>query len=628
MAARLPDLDRDDRNPATIHVSGGSTRDPSVRARFLDELRPATLESAHDSDWISFISATAHLGRARIKSADGDLLGVYGSMKDYLSLQRLAVKDSGSVRLSDWRETDPTGSWAHFESQTMKWTLQLDPVGAMPIFYSHGDDFFLFSSSLPVLQRLHAMTPDYTGCIQYLRRGYTLHRRTFFEEATQLLPSEELTAQPTSMGLRVSRRDVDDLGLQRPPTSSRGLRSSVFWDALIASSDDQLHSAGFPGIMASGGWDSRILIAALTSIDQLDKMLLYSHGNSESRELELVRAIGEIYGLPVHIEPVDPSVLDVDGLFQYFQRSGDLKFPHWSKAGEILSQAGCTCSVSGVLGEVLGGHYGPAFYYQGWRKGRRVYQSLLGLDGLTSSEQDWSVLIHHFAPGAEIRKPWYLDKDWLQTRADVGDQIRADVYEARDRWRGLVNGPDWRVLELFTLTHRGVRFQVEQARAQAPWLPIANPFWERSFLELALSLDIKDRIYNVISRRLLLDNAREAARLPLAATLLPAGAPTFAREASRGARIALSGYHNWLRKRAPGGRTIQRDYSWVDFSFMSQPSAWKPLVAELQSEIWDHSQIEKTLFGLQERASDPFLHPYFFTLLKMLTVEWYLRGRE
>ena len=125
-------------------------------------------------------------------------------------------------------------------------------------------------------------------------------------------------------------------------------------------------------------------------------------------------------------------------------------------------------------------------------------------------------------------------------------------------------------------------------------------------------------------RTLLLESGQRAARLPLAATLLPASSPTMLREASRGVRIIRSRvreglHHAWGNRWSP-----PPPESWVDFGFVSRRELWDPLLSELRADFWDHDSIERKLRWL-ETQSDPHLHPYFFQGLTILTLEWLAR---
>ena len=104
--------------------------------------------------------------------------------------------------------------------------------------------------------------------------------------------------------------------------------------------------------MLSGGWDSRVILAALAGVS--DGLVTITHGAAGHRELDLARQLAAVAGAR-HVElALGPDAMGrPDDLNAIFETTESLLFPWWRFAGRTFREVGCTVAFSGLLGRVL-----------------------------------------------------------------------------------------------------------------------------------------------------------------------------------------------------------------------------------------------------------------------------------
>src|SRR5690606_31186720 len=140
--------------------------------------------------------------------------------------------------------------------------------------------------------------------------------------------------------------------------------ASVAWSRLASAVQASCADERRGAVMMSGGWDSRTLLAAVR-VSCLANTIGYTHGDLDSRELDLAERVTARAGVAWHGEPIDARVFEPAALHSQFQRTESVMFPHWAHSGRVLAQSGNSFVASGVYGEVLGGHYGRAMLLGG-----------------------------------------------------------------------------------------------------------------------------------------------------------------------------------------------------------------------------------------------------------------------
>jgi hypothetical protein len=542
-------------------------------------------------------------------------VAIHGSRSDEA---RLSAEILG--RLCAGEDPESAGlscaSVAVFNSSTELWELHADLPGVFPLYYASDNGCFWFSTRLRPLASALNSSPDPVGIVEFVRLGYTIGSRTRFEGIRRLLPGQRLRVRKDGSSLVVSeheRRSADD-----EYESKVGV-----WNELREATARQLSGTTSVGLMTSGGWDSRLLLTLIGQRVPEAKLVCYSYGDPASRELRIADRLAELAGAEKTVGGLGPELLDVDRLKEYSNSSDTLLFPHWRSAGARLREEGCDIGVAGVLGEILGGHYGPPYYYPRWRKASRIYRMLLGLESAAVYRTDLAMFWQYFLPGGVVPRPRSISLDWWNAQGDMSAAIREDLAAEVERIKraGIVDSTA--LLERFTGEHRGARYQVEQLRALGTEIDAGSPYIDSRSVRFLREIPFRIRAEHGLASRLLADHGKEYAALPLSSTLLPAAVPTVVRELSRGARAGLERAQMLLHI-ASRGRLSKPNYSYVDFSFVGDREVNEPLLAALRADYWDRGRLSHNYSQYESvpPPERPNLHSRFDQLLKNLTVEW------
>ncbi|TMA37286.1 MAG: hypothetical protein E6J79_10920 [Deltaproteobacteria bacterium] len=367
---------------------------------------------------------------------DGDRFAVDGEPSLYRStLPPYRVR-------SDALELEPTckGNVAVVSARSRTWHLATEWTGSFPLYYVVVDGGLLFSSRLRPLARIAGASLDLVGILEVLERYSTLAGRTHFEEIRRLLPGQILRYEPGSGRLSVRETSA----LWAGDRGEAGDGGDAVEQAWVALGDSVRRSLGGPGrhaVMMSGGWDSRTLLAAMLEQAGRDPLLAYTHGDLGSREIGLVERICGWAGVELHREPLGEAMYDLDALERGFERTENLMFPHWHRAGAVLAGLGLSSVSAGVYGEVLGGHYGPSMVVGGVRKMAAVAAALVGRSvGSRNGHQ----AARDFLLARRVARPWYLAPAAWAATADAAASLDADLEAALQRLerRGVVTGDE------------------------------------------------------------------------------------------------------------------------------------------------------------------------------------------
>jgi hypothetical protein len=548
---------------------------------------------------------------------EGGWLGVDGEWSIYAELEACASNRSAhaSIARGEWRPAS-AGNVTFLDPDRSRATIAVDASGTFPLYYTEHAGGLLFSSLLRPLALAVEAGRDDLATLEFLRQGYMVGGKTPFKGVHRLLPGQRLRyarGEPTV---------IDELSVAWAGKVDAGRKQAAdrLWSDLQASLDRAL--PGSSALMMSGGWDSRTLLAAATSSGR--QIQGYSHGDVEGRELRLVRRLCDEMQVSCRLEPIDDRVLDPDVLRQGFERTENVVFPHWHHAGQILAEGGMECAMAGVYGEVMGGHYGPAMMAGTRGKIRAVGGTLLGFP---PSEQD-----PDGATAAEfLRVPafghhWYLDREWEQSLDRPRERMNADIEMALNRLdkRG-VRGEITRV-EAFVSEHRGTQYINAQLLSCRARLDVALPYAGEQLLTLASRIPLSVKIHNALNREMLARHSPRLLKYPMAATLVPAGAPLLLQEASRFGRRSYESVMSRLSD-VSQGRIPRPRLGWVDFRFLRDSQRFERLAQSLRSDIWDREGIERRVRAIASGDAPPeLIHPIYDQFMKIYTVDLRLHG--
>ncbi len=552
----------------------------------------------------------------RILAVDGEV----GSCEELMASLASASQSLPAGSSASHLRHASAASWALMDPTRRTVELSADVCGVFPVYYTLRDDSLAFSSLLKPLARISGGAPNHFSVLQFLRSAAVIGSDTVFANVRRLLPGQVLSFR---LGHGVSIREHGESWLRRTSLlpAEREAEHARVWSSLRASSSRAL-SAGPTTLMMSGGWDSRTLLAA--SLPTGRKLRCYSHGDVQSRELSLVRTLCESTGTALVIEPLDERMFDEGLLDDGFDRTESLSFPHWHLAGRELAASGASSVSAGILGEVLGGHYGPAMIGGNVARARAL-MSLLRASSDDISPADFNaraVLRHRESAN---RAPWYLQRDYAMTLEREPEHYNAGVESALDRHvaRGVTD--ETALVEAFITEHRGAQYIAAQLRSCRAHLDISVPFADTDAFTLATQMPLAQRIHNRLNRRLLLEHAPALTRFPLAATLVDARRPIAVQEASRAAR-KLTEFLRLRLQRSGVLRSKSMHFGWVNFEFLRGSAGFRAQMDSLRADIWDRTAIESALKRLETGDARLSPHPLFDQLMKVKTMDRLLTG--
>jgi hypothetical protein len=458
-------------------------------------------------------------------------------------------------------------------------TVAADWLSCFPMYYAEVDGGLVFSSHLQPLARAIGAAIDPAGVVQFLTQGYCLNARTPAAGVRRLLPGQQLAFDARQRRLRII--ECSELWVGEPDEHEDLER---IWDLIVEST--RAGHAPTQGLMLSAGWDSRVLLAALMA-QHAGRMLTVSHGQPDQFELRMARRLAAI-ARAEHVEvPLGDDALGTPAsLDDLFRRSESLMFPYWQLSGAALASRGAAYAACGVLGEVLGGHYGA----MGSRAGR-LRHVLAVRSGRT--EHDTS---HAVIPRAPARRPWYLDAGFFEDhRAAMTAAYEQDREETIARYARRGIRPDC-LVEAFVTEHRAVQMIAQQPLAAHARLPVVLPFADRRLLAAVTRLPMRTRLQNELSRRLLSRYGRALLKVPLAATGLPAGAPILMHDAGRACRRAVDVASSFLFFRTHGRVGRSRPFGWMNFEQTLRPArSLRAIVDDLRTPMFDREAMRTHL---------------------------------
>ena len=348
--------------------------------------------------------------------------------------------------------------------------------------------------------------------------------------------------------------------------------------------------------MMSGGWDSRTLLGALASCFPAKQIRTYSHGDINSRELKIVRRLSASIDCLSRLEPLQPDSFSASAVHDLIRTVGDGYFPHWFRSGQILKR-GSDCVVSsGVLGEVMGGHYGHSMVTSGTQKIAAVAAHALGVTSVLSRPEkaDPRALLGR---GIAKTRPWFIHGDAWPELSEGYNTIRSDIdcTIARLQKRGIRNPES--IIESAITELRGAQYIAGQARSIGASLPISMPFADYKLLLQLTRLPMNLRIHNSLNRRLVKRFHPALLQFPTAATLVKASSPILMQEAGRAARRLLGKVQERAYSCFSYPTRLQPRLSWVDFEFLRNGARISTLVESLQSPITEPDRTRPQDFG-------------------------------
>lgn len=566
-----------------------------------------------------------HLHRDRggwMVAADGEryLLGHLPDFAEH-SIGSLSEGRTPSVP-AYWRGNgvaiDPDRDLVHLATE---WT------GTFPLYYSRTAGGFAFSSHLRPLARAIGAAPDHLGALEFLRRGFTLAGRTPFEGISRLLPGQSVTYRGAEDRARVEEHST--LWARTGPVETSSVESTAaeLWKLLGRAVSTGMDGTGRYALMMSGGWDSRTLLAAVRSVVPATSVLCYSHGQTDSRELGLVRDIAAQAGVESVQRSIDGSVWDPAVLDSRFAKTENVCFPSWHAAGRRFGRLDVSNLTAGVFSPPIGGHHGAPSVRDGAGKMLSLSKRLLGhyrarLPGGRFGARDSGGVEEAYRAlrVEDVGSHWYLRRGVEESLGDVAARLNADLKDSLERYeeRG-IRGLD-AVVEAFNAEFRSCQFINAQLRSCRPDVDVAFPFIDRRLLRLATRLPLELKLHNYLNQQMLWRAAPDLLEFPMGATLVKASRPIWLQEISRVARRTLEDLE-WKRYLASEGARSEPRWGWVNFEFLRDGDAFSRIREALQSDLWDMEGIRAMEEDITSFRYARRLHPVYDQMSKVYTLD-------
>jgi hypothetical protein len=581
------------------------------------------LNTQREESWL--VGAHADPPGAELRRSGNLILAVDGEPTAPVRLQ--GIDTSGLTPGMLARSTG--GNCFILDTNTGIIRLECHESGSLPLYWAVGQGHFIFGSSLRSFLGLGWDSIDFVGATSFLRHGYCLNDSTVVQGVNRLQPGQVLIWDPRSKGAGPRLEDRSRLWAHpQDPTEQvvvTGELTQYFWDLLRQAVTGAASKADSVGVMLSGGWDSRTLLAAF--MDCSIRPVCYVHGDIESRELGLVRRLADEAGLDLISQPIDDSCLDPDWLLKRFARTENLVFPHWHRASEVLAARGITDIATGVFGEVLGGHYGPSMHLTGAAKIASVARELLfhNRNGKAHiNEVELASLADLLEPSFD-ELPYYLKRDQWECASEIRCELSRATRAALTRYHTRGASTAAGLVEAFSTEHRGGQYISAQPlsfRASGAGL---QPFAESELLMAASNLPLGTKVHNRLNRKILLAFSRPLTKYPMAATLVPASSPIAIQESSRLARRLWATARERISAELPFARPSNWRLSWVNFDFLMSSSSVYDLIEDLRQPFWNRDALLAKAQSMGEATEAVRPHHLYDQLMKIYKVDCLLR---
>ena len=496
-----------------------------------------------------------------------------------------------------------SASMAVVDPGTRSITIACHPSGLHPIFLRPEPDGIVAGNSLTEVAGANRI-PDPVGLLEHLFWGWCIGVRTPVAGVRRLEPGQVATITVRDGGPSIewscvpwhSGPEAEELG-------------TTYWAQLAGAIS--VPGSGPVALMMSVGWDSRTLLAALLQHLPADRVLLYSHGMVDSRELALVDAFGRKLGCRVHLEPIAPSSFDVDSMAEGFRRTGNIQFPYWHHAGRRLADLGVRQGYNGIFGELIGGRHGTT------KAGSFLQRALVAVaPRLVRSQRREGIVAEGmalFETTIPSGKPWFLTSDaWRSMEPSVAI-IREEARDWLERHLAVPNPTIGGLMEEFFSKHLNGQYAGEQPRSFLGLIPWSTPMASLGCIRNGVALDFSTRAQNRHHRRMLREHAPAFLTRPTAACLIPAKYPIPMQEASRALRKVLEALSPARASRL----------SWANFDFLRNSGRLEAIAATFGPQFIDREAV-KNRVAAANSSTQGSMHSLTDMLLKITNVEWWL----
>ena len=493
--------------------------------------------------------------------------------------------------------------------------VAIDLLGCFPMSVRSNQNVLSFSDQVHELRYPHD-EPNLLAAVEFLRFGYCVGSHTPIEGVTKLQPGT------------ISRYDIagsETLSRDGSPLWSVENTTQAFDQGVENFSEKLVGAVSVPGsirLMMSGGWDSRLLLAAIMAAGKKAETRLHFHGDIESREAGIVKAMASECEMPLHLARLSSEFYAPDKLAEAFGAYESVSYPYWHAVR--TSAEPCDQVMAGIFGEVVGGHYGPPMVMSGARKLLVSLGWVSAPGSMTRFSSDGRGVSDAIAMFRQHKYPlpWYMKVDcWNDQFVDSHIKVERNIANEFTRYQERGVQATHRLVEAFITEHRGAQLIASQLRSAAGLGEFSAPFSNRSLIELAAEIPFGQKAFNRFTQAAIRRLSPGLLKFPTAATLFPAKHTIPLLELGRvlritGERLGISSWNT-------ASRGTPR-LSWVNFQNIAESGVLEEIVDSLRLDWWDKPRMHEAIKKTTASNSHPMTH----MLMKIKTLDLILTWAE
>ncbi|RBW49717.1 hypothetical protein [Marinobacter sp. F3R11] len=506
-------------------------------------------------------------------------------------------------RLSENSEKRPgQGTLITYTKTSGKIVVETDRLGTAILYYGRTKN-----NKLEISNRLDNLEFDkeqinWPAIQQYLNTGYTIGSNTFFYNVEQTLPNEKLTACSTD-NFQINRSVIET------PGSFDNQTEEQLVDLLSARLSSTLDERSSSVLMMSAGWDSRTLLMAGPE----HYHSAYTHGDLSSREISISHRLTSDLRMDHIFSDIQNLELSEDLLDTMLEELGFCIFPVWYIAGQRAQKIYNSPLSSGVLGELLGGHYG--LLSMGSRL-QKVLAAASLLPGKLIPDDQFSTALERFTTPAASH--WFLSEEGHNLLSNHAETTKTMMRNRLNTAYG--DTGDWQsAIETFNMEHRARQYIFKQALAASSTSGYLAPFADDTLADIVRSIPFDYRVHNKLNKKILKEKNPKLLNHSMAATLVPAKYPILFQEFSRGVRILLENGRKILKKSQPR-------LGWFNYEHLYQTKILQEIIESLSLDLWDKQKMLKTIEKNPENGIDA--GSTLDMLCKLKTIDYYLNNNR
>lgn len=497
-------------------------------------------------------SGLRDLGNAALAVAGGACaLAVAGGPAAPLVERLLAEMLRGSCPAT-WRQTLLPFPHAALSFDGERLAMALDPLGAWPVYVRRlPGGLAIGTAALPLARLAPARDLDPAGVTELLAFGQLLGNRTLYADVEALPPGARVLA--TRAGIEVTRIE---LASAPAPRRAIGAAADSLLAALTAAVEQSLGPGETPGLLLSGGLDSRLLLALLAARSPL--MTALTFGEPGSADEIYARRAATTAQVPHHVAPWTAGALARVLPHAVALTDGQVPAVHFHGTDILPAlRRTATSEWNGFAGDaILGGSFAHPRYELPGPLPARLFATFNRI--LRPAE-----LARVLAPAAV---------------ANLAGHPTAALAAALDR---VPPGPAADRARRFLLAERVGRLAAAGLAIDRHYLPVVTPYAQEPALAAMAAMRLAEQRFGRALAHVLVRHFPRLAAIPWQRTGVPPGTPWPLAALNR-KRLALG-----RRFGRPGGRPLADYAAWFD----------GPLAPLRRQLLLSPSLLERTLFS-------------------------------